>query len=221
MAKKVQLSVSRRETFGKANKRLRKGGAIPANLGGHRLEALPIQLDAIDFERLTRAHNATKVITLAMPDKKTETALIRHVQHDPRSGKIVHIDFERVSLTETVTVSAPLHFVGEAPGVKIEGGVLLPILETLEIECTANNIPESIDVDVSSLTEINSMLHAESIALPKGIKLITDPGEIVVKVNAPTVVPVEEPAETEESAEAAAEAEGEGETTTENESSEA
>lgn len=201
MAKKVELGVQRRDIFGKAARRLRKSGFIPANLGGHNLDPLPLQVDAIDFERLKRAHNATRVITLAMGgEKKGETALIRHVQHDPRTGKPLHIDFSRVSMTEKVVVNAPLSFVGTAPGVKIEGGVLLPILEAIEVECTANNIPESIEVDIASLTEINSMLHAKDVVMPKGLKLVTNPDEIVVKINAPTVAPVEEVAEAEEAA---------------------
>ena len=113
-----------------------------------------------------------------------QTALVRHVQRDPRTGKVIHVDFFRVSMRERLNVKVPLRFVGEAPGVKVEGGVLLHLLDALEIECEAGDIPEYIEVDVSPLTEIDALLHAEDVPLPAKFTLITDPKEGVAKVAA-------------------------------------
>jgi large subunit ribosomal protein L25 len=87
-------------------------------------------------------------------------------------------------MTERLNVKVPLHFVGEAPGVKVEGGVLLHLLDALEVECLASEIPENIEVDVSSLTEIDSILHAGEVKLPANMSLVTDPNEGVAKVAA-------------------------------------
>jgi large subunit ribosomal protein L25 len=181
----VELAVNQREVTGKATKRLRKVGIIPANIYGHKEASLAIQVDATEFDRLRRSHGATGIITLRMPDSTDiQTALIRHVQHDPRSGKVIHVDFFRVSMNESVTVKVQLHFVGESSAVKDEGGVLLHLLDALEVECLARNIPEYIEVDVTPLAEIDSMLHAGDIQLPADIRLITDPHEGVAKVGA-------------------------------------
>jgi large subunit ribosomal protein L25 len=87
-------------------------------------------------------------------------------------------------MTERLNVKVPLRFVGEAPGVKVEGGVLLHLLDALEVECLASEIPENIEVDVSSLAEIDSILHAGEVKLPANMSLVTDPNEGVVKVAA-------------------------------------
>jgi len=196
MTQETVLQISPRVVTGKATKRLRKSGIIPANISGHKEESQTVQVEALAFEALKRAHGATGIITLRLSDSnRAQTALVRRVQRDPRSGKILHIDFSRVSLTERITMKVPLRFVGEAPAVKDEGGVLLHLLDTLEVECTASDIVDYIEVDISPLTEIDSMLHAEDVQLPTNFTLITDPKEGIAKVAATRVEKVEEAAE--------------------------
>jgi len=215
MAQRTELEVTRREVMGKATKRLRKAGIIPANIFGHKEESQAVQLEAIAFERVVRSHAATGIITLRMPDSSaTQTALIRRVQHDPRSGKIIHIDFFRVSMTERIHVKVAVHFVGEAPAVKNEGGVLLHLLDTLEIECLGSDIPEYIEVDVTPLAEIDALIHAEDVKLPANITLITDPKEGVAKVAATRAEVAEEVAEEAAPAAAPAPAETTSQTST-------
>ena len=209
------LQISPREVTGKATKRLRKSGIIPANISGHKEESQTVQVEALAFEALKRAHGATGIITLRLSDSnRAQTALVRRVQRDPRSGKILHIDFSRVSLTERITMKVPLRFVGEAPAVKDVGGVLLHLLDTLEVECTASDIVDFIEVDISPLTEIDSMLHAEDAQLPTNFTLITDPKEGIAKVAATRAEKVEE-TEEETAAPAETPAEETSEATTE------
>ncbi|MGI9060305.1 MAG: 50S ribosomal protein L25 [Ktedonobacteraceae bacterium] len=186
MANQVELAVTPREAMGKAvNKRLRKAGILPANIFGHNEESQAIQIDALSFDRLRRSHAATSVIALRLPDGGAmQTALIRRMQRDPRSGKVIHVDFFRVSMSERINVKVALHFVGEAPAVKLEGGVLLHLMDTLEVECMASDIPESLNVDISGLVQIDDMLHAEDVKLPANFVLITDPKEGIAKVSA-------------------------------------
>jgi len=204
MAQQTELQISPREITGKATKRLRKAGIIPANISGHKEESQAVQVEALAFETLKRTHGTTGIITLRIPGTgRAQTVLVRRVQRDPRTGKILHIDFSRVSLKERITMKVPLHFVGEAPAVKIEGGVLLHLMDTLEVECTASDIVDYIEVDISSLTEIDDILHAEDAKLPPNFTLITDPNEGIAKVAATRAEIAEE---AEEAAEAATEA---------------
>ncbi|GCE04495.1 50S ribosomal protein L25 [Dictyobacter aurantiacus] len=186
MAERTVLEVQPRTVMGKATRRLRREGLIPANVYGHKQDPMPIQLDAVIFDRLRRQHAARNIINLRLPDAPEQTALIRHVQHAP-TGEVLHVDFTRVSLRERLEVKVPLHFVGEAPGVKIQGGILLHLLDALTVECTAASIVESLDVDITSLEDIDSTLHAKDVKLPNGYKLVTDPEEPIVKVSAPRV----------------------------------
>jgi large subunit ribosomal protein L25 len=215
MTQQTVLQISPREVTGKATKQLRKSGIIPANISGHNEESQTVQVEALAFEALKRAHAATSIITLRMSGSdRVQTALVRRVQRDPRSGKILHIDFSRVSLTERITMKVPVRFVGEAPAVKNEGGVLIHLLDAVEVECTASDIVDYIEVDISLLTEIDSILHAGDAKLPTNFTLITDPNEGIAKVAATRAEKVEEAAEgVEEAASAApAAAETSGET---------
>lgn len=202
MAEQTELIVAQREMVGKAAKHLRRAGLIPANIYGHKEESQAVQIDALAFEALRRARKTSGIITLRMDGgSKVETALVRHVQRNPVNGKILHIDFFRVSLTDRIVMKVPLHFVGEAPGVKDESGVLLHLLDTLEVECAAQDIVNTFEVDVTSLAHIDDTLHASDVSLPQGFTLVTDPEEPIAKVAATRAEKAEE---TEEAAAPAA-----------------
>ena len=193
MAQQLELEVTRREITGKASKRLRKAGIIPANIFGHHEASQAVQLNAVAFERLRRSHRAKGIIALRMPDNTgVQTTIIRHIQHDPRTGKIIHVDFFRISMDERLNVKISLHFVGESPAVKNENGVLLHLMDTLEVECMAGDIPEFLEVDITPLAEIDAMLHAEDVKLPANFTLITDPKEGVAKIAATRAEKTEE-----------------------------
>lgn len=207
MAKQVELAVSPREILGKATKRLRREGVIPANIFGHGEAPQSVQLTNLAFEGLRREHHATSVISLKVAGaKKAQTALVRRVQRHPVSGKVLHIDFLRVSLRDRIAAKVPLHFEGTAPGVKIEGGTLLHLADILEVECSAGEIVEAIKIDVSSLEHLDDVIHAKDIPLPANYTLIGDPEEAVVKIAPPRAEKVEEvaPAPAVEAAPAAA-----------------
>src|ERR1700736_5726556 len=112
MAQQVELAATPRSVLGKANKRLRKAGILPANISGHKESSQAIQFSVVEFERLKREHAATRIISIKLPNAERQTALIRQVQHEPKTGKVIHVDFSRVSLNERITVNIPLHFVG-------------------------------------------------------------------------------------------------------------
>lgn len=188
MAQRIELEVAPRTVMGKANKRLRREGMIPGNIYGHKEAPTPVQIEAITFEHLRREHGLRNILSLRLPKGPAQTALVRHVQRDPRTNDILHVDFTRVSLRERISAKIPLHFVGDAPGVKIQGGVFLPIVEALEVESAAADLVDAIDVDVTTLTDIGSILHAQDVKLPNNYKLLADPEEVIVKVDAPRVV---------------------------------
>lgn len=187
MAQQTILEVVPRTVLGKANKHLRQAGIIPANIYGHKEASQAVQVDEIAFTRLQHAHGSRNILSLRLPGVPAQTALIRHVARDPISGRILHIDFARVGLRERIESRIPLHFVGVAPGVKVQGGVLLHLLENIPVECSAENLVESIEVDITPLDDIDSILYARDIKLPDGYTLVADPEEPVVKVAPPRV----------------------------------
>jgi large subunit ribosomal protein L25 len=186
MAKQTTLAASPREVTGKATKRLRAQGILPATLCGQSTKPQTIQVASPDFERLRAGHHTSGVIALNIAGTpQPQMALVRHVQRHPITDTILHIDFLRIDLKERVTARLPLHFEGAAPGVRVEGGVLLHLLETLEVECAAGEIIPFLTVDISTLEHIDDLLHAREIKLPPNYTLLADPGEPVVKVTQP------------------------------------
>ena len=184
----AELAVTPRTIVGKATKRLRRAGVIPANIYGHGEASIAVQVDTRAFNRLRREHGLRNIVSLRLPGKKgMQTVLVRHIQYDSLSGKILHVDFSRVSMQERIEMKVPLHFTGEAPGVKLHSGILLHLLEALPVECKASDIVEAIEVDLSPLTEIDAIINARDMKLPEGYTLAIDGDDPVVKVTAPRV----------------------------------
>lgn len=208
MADQVLLQVQQREVLGKGVRRLRRSGVLPANVFGHDRESLPIQVNALEFSRMLQKHPSTTLYRLRIaPGGREETAIVRHVQHEPVTGAIQHVDFQHVELSESMRARVPVRLEGEPPAVKLYDGVLFHPLDTLEIEALPSNLPEAIVVDVTVLGELNSVIFARDLVLPAGVTLLTDGDERVAAIEAPRVL-VEETTTPEAEASPTAEAGG-------------
>jgi large subunit ribosomal protein L25 len=209
------LSVEVREHTGKGmGRRLRAGGRIPAILYGRGRESVPISLDPRLLEKLLATSDAgmNTLIDLAVAgrsDLAGRVVLVKELQRHPVRGSLLHADFYEVDLTKTIEVSVPIHVVGTAAGVALDGGILDQALRELEIECLPRAIPDQIDVDVSALM-IGQSIHVRELALPEGVKLLSDPDLSVVSVVAPAAEIVPEVAAAEVVPEVEGEAPAEG-----------
>lgn len=192
MAQQVELEIAPREVMGKATRHLRKAGIIPGNIYGHKEPSVAVQLDAAAFDLLHRKQGTRSVVRLRLPDATTQTVLIRRVQRDAVTGRILHVDFSRVSMSESIDAKIPLRFVGVSNAVKNLNGILLHLVEALEVNCRASAMVEALEVDISPLTGFDSVLHAKDVKLPRNYKLVTDPEEPIVKVAPPKVEVAEE-----------------------------
>jgi large subunit ribosomal protein L25 len=190
MAETVTLVAQKRQPNGsRVARRLRKAGKVPGVLYGHKEETIALEVPADELTWAVR-HGA-RVIDL-QADGKTEKALIRDIQFDHLGMEILHVDFTRVSADERIQLEVRLEIRGTAPGVTA-GGLLEQQLHTIEIECLALSVPESIRVNVNTL-QIGEALHVRDLKLPEGVVALTDPDAIVVQVAAPLVEPEAEAA---------------------------
>jgi large subunit ribosomal protein L25 len=133
--------------------------------------------------------------------------LVKDWQRHPYKGNLLHVDFYRVMMTETLRMDVPIRVTGEAPAVKLTGGTPFQPLATLSVECLPGDIPEAIEVDIGGLEEVDASIFVRDLVAPSGVTITTDGDEMVVKILAPTVEPVEEVPEEAAVAEGAAEAE--------------
>ncbi|HEV2404550.1 MAG TPA: 50S ribosomal protein L25 [Ktedonobacterales bacterium] len=193
MSDQVTFSVQRRTVTGKAVRRLRREGYIPANIYGHHRESLSIQLNEQEFSRFLKANAATTILRLALADGASETAVVRHVQRRPVSGEIEHVDFLHVEMFEPIRARVPIHFEGEEQVAKETGGISLHLQESVEVEALPTALPDALVLDVGSLHELNATLHVSDLRVPSGVKVVTDTAEPVVKIEPPRVLvePVE------------------------------
>jgi large subunit ribosomal protein L25 len=195
----IFLDVEPREELGKGKlKKIRDAGFIPAVLYAEGKKSESIKVSASQLLKLLHQHRLeSMVINIRFVDKKQKpkSCLIKEIQYDPVTDDILHVDFNEISLTKAIKVNVPLVAKGEPIGVKQEGGSLEHILWEIEVECLPTNIPKSIEVDVSQL-KIGDSIHIKDIAFPTDVKVLTDPGAIVVSVASPMkeeipVAPVE------------------------------
>lgn len=197
MAKQVKLNASTRATAGTgASKALRAQGLIPANIYAAGETNLNLQVVGRELEKLlSHAVGENILVDLEIEDngsKSNRLALIQEVQHEPISGKVVHVDFHAVKMDEKLHANVPLEPVGEPNGVRNFGGLLEQSLRALAIECLPKDLPEIIRVDVSALN-IGDAIHVRDIVLPEGVAAIED-GELTVFLVASPSVQEEEAA---------------------------
>jgi large subunit ribosomal protein L25 len=186
------LPVFSREIIGKANRRLSHENRIPAVLYGPGRESVSLSVDRHEFELLMSHHAASSMIVELQVEgeKKPINAMIRELQTSPIKGEIIHVDFLVIQMDVAVHASITLHFVNDPAGVKA-GGVLTTNFHEINVEAKPGDLPESIEVDVAAL-EIGDVLHVSDITAPKDVKILDDPEEVLVSVQAPRVEVEEE-----------------------------
>ncbi len=220
----IFLDAQTRTEIGRAKvKDLRDKGFTPAVVYAGGKESLALKLSTSALLKLVHQHRLEGVvINLKVKDDKKGRArpcLIKEIQYDPVRGDIIHVDLNEISLTKAIKVNVPVVAKGEPVGVKQEGGSLEHILWEIEVECLPTDIPKEIEVDVS-LLKIGDSLHIKDLVAPSKVKILNDPGAIVLSVTAPmkaevAVTPVEgeapqEPEVIREKKEVPAEGEEEG-----------
>ena len=157
-----------------ASRRLRHAGKIPAVLYGAGKEAAMLTLSHNSLIHNLEDESFTSSILTVDIAGKQEKAILRDVQMHAYKQLIMHIDLQRVSATDKIHMSVPLHFTGgdEAPGVKLESGIVSHLITELDIICLPGNLPEFLSVDVSGL-HIGDSIHLSEIALPEGVESTT------------------------------------------------
>jgi large subunit ribosomal protein L25 len=192
----IVFEANRREVIGKKVKNLRRDGELPAVVYGHNIDPISISLDYREASKTLDAISPSALVVLEIEGEKHYT-LVRDKQRNPVRRTIIHVDFQAVSLTETVRADVTINLIGEAPAVDTYLGILVPSLEQLSIECLPTDLPDSIDVDITGLEEIGDSLLVSDIQAPEGVEILSDPDDVVVVVIAQAAEEVEEEEEVE------------------------
>jgi large subunit ribosomal protein L25 len=177
----VIIKANHRQVVGKKVKVLRRDGILPAVVYGQKIESIPISLDMREASRILERISPSALVVVDV-DGEQHYTLVRDKQRNPIRGSILHVDFQAVSLDETVRADLNIKIVGEAPAVETYLGIVVPSLEQLSIECLPKDLPDNIEVDISGLNEIGDSLLVRDLIAPNGVEILSDPEDVVVVV---------------------------------------
>lgn len=182
-----ELVIKRRDGRGKgAARRLRRAGEVPAILYGG-AAPMPIAVDPKSILRMIHGHEGTTQLLTLKVEGASEggrLAVIREMQFDPVSERLLHVDLQEVAADRPITVRVAVHVVGEAVGVREEKGILGVVLHELDVSCLPRNIPEHIAADVAEM-RIGDVLTVANLVAPEGVRILNDPSQAVVMVAPP------------------------------------
>ena len=204
MADGITLTLQPRIDLGKKVRRLRRGGIIPVHLYGPGITSQPLQCEGRELIRvLTRAGGNTPISITIEGEVDEHLAFVREIQWNPIKGDLFHVDFLRAEATQRVSVEVPIALTGESPGAREMGGTVVQQLYSLMVEALPLDMPRDIGIDLSTLDQPDSVIRAGDLQLPPGATLVTDPGALIVRIEAARVGEVVEAAPTEEGGEEA------------------
>lgn len=199
----TKLQLAPRTVLGKKVKALRRSGVTPANIYGHKVDSMAVQGPTPDIVHAMRTSSRNAIFDVTVEgDGAARPVVVRDIQRDPVTGKILHIDFFQISMTEKMRADVSVVLTGTSPAVSTYGGVLLQTLDSVSVEALPADIPVHFEVDVSVLTELEQSIHVRDLAVDASkVTLHTDVDVVVARVATPRLAVEEE--------EAAAAAEGE------------
>jgi large subunit ribosomal protein L25 len=202
----IELQIDPRSVAGKgASRKLRRAGKLPAILYGPKRETVSVIVDAKELGAKVASSRRSVLVRLRSEnaDVNDRLALVKELQCHPITGDVLHADFYEVDVKTKLRVRVPIACKGRAVGVEL-GGILQPILREVEVLCLPSDIPDVIEVDVSSLG-IHDVVHMSDLQPPPGVEVQFDSDEPIVTVLAPTVEEVKVEAPSVEEAAPAAE----------------
>ena len=140
-------------------------------------------MSAHDIERFLATHTPTTVLRLGLDDDgRARNVVVAHVQHQPATHEIQHVDFLQVNLNQPIKAKVPIRVVGEAPAMKIGGAMMLHLLEAVDVEARPVDLPPALELDVSGLEELKSALHVSDLRVPASVTVLTDAAEPILKI---------------------------------------
>lgn len=194
------VEAQRRTPGGKnANRRLRNSGTIPAVIYGPGKKAIPVSVDPGRLKEILFSDSGRNTIfSIRVDGSEGANAMVKDYQLDPVRGRLIHADLFEIAMDRLLELTVNVEIVGEAEGVKVDGGIMDIVTRSLLVECLPADIPDSIKVNVGHL-KINDYIRVKNIETDAKVRIITDPEVVIVTIVPPIkeeeVAPVEAPAE--------------------------
>jgi len=180
----MTITARPRSVQGKKVATLRRQGILPANIYGHNVVSTAIELNQHDMALLLRRAGRTHLLTLTIEGEAApRSVLVKEIQREPTSDRLLHIDFFQVSMREKLAITLPIQLSGHAPVLDTIDATVVQTLDALQVECLPGDIPESLTVDLGLLTTSSSAIHVRDLQLPETVTVMTDPDVVVASVS--------------------------------------
>jgi large subunit ribosomal protein L25 len=179
MSQTTLVASTGRETGSPASRRLRATDQIPGVLYGQGMTPVSVAVARRDLRIALSGPAGFNTVLQLEVDGKVYPAVIKDVQRHPVKRNVSHIDFLQVNMSETITVSVPLHITGEAKAVLADGGLVDPSVDSIEVECTPGNMPNEFTVDISAMVP-GDVIRLSSLTMPAGVVALGDPDMAIV-----------------------------------------
>lgn len=180
---KTVLNAEKRKIIGKHVKNLRLEGKVPAIIYGSDVGSLPITLDMRDTTNTLNKVSSSALLTINVEGVE-HAALVREIQQDYIKGTLLHVDFLAVSMKEKLRTSVSISLIGDAPVLEEFSAMIMSGVDTIEVECLPNDLPEVIEVDISHLEELGQAIYVKDIPSIPNVEFLTDMEELVAVASA-------------------------------------
>ena len=180
---KIILHAEKRNQTGKQVKALRKAGKLPAVIYGRSLDAIPLTLDKKETLHTISKVSGSTILTIQL-DNKEHAVLLREIQRDFLKNEVLHIDFLAVSLKEKLRTQVSITLTGEAPVLDEFDAFIVSGLTHVEVESLPQDLPETIEVDLSTLREIGSAIYVKDLVISGDVEILTQADELIAVASA-------------------------------------
>ena len=181
MMEKVILKATKRSVTGKHVENLRREGKLPAVLYGHNFDPQPITLDLREVTNTLNKLSSSSLVTIDLNGVE-HSVLVREKQRDYIKNVLIHVDFQKVSLTEKLRTEVNIDLVGESSTVKDLNALVVSGIDSVEVECFPQDLPEKITVDISNLLKIGDAIYLKDIPVLPNVTFLSDPEELVAVI---------------------------------------
>lgn len=181
---KEKLKAEERKVTGRKVKMLRAKSILPANIYGKKVKSEAIEIPMADFEKIFKEAGETTLIDLTV-GKKVHPVLISNIQVHPVTGELLHVDFREVDLKEKVHATIPVELTGESPADKQGVGVLVQLVDEVEVDALPTDLPEKFEINIDGLAEVDNAVTVKDIKVDKSkVEILNDKDQIIAKVEA-------------------------------------
>jgi large subunit ribosomal protein L25 len=191
-----ELKVAVRSVTGKKVAQLRRAGQTPANVYGHRIDSTSVQVGTPELTHMLKVTGRNALIELSIEGEgSARTVMVRDIARNPLNGKVLHVDFYQVNMTEKMKADVPVILTGTSEAVLTYGGVLLQMVDVIHVEALPADLPSEFTVDVSVMTELEQSVHVRDLHLDTDkVTILSDPDIVLARVAAPRLATEEEEA---------------------------